>query len=37
MLPKPALKVGHVWRGFDQGRLAKEKELFAGIDEYRTR
>lgn len=33
-LPKPVLKVWHVWRGFDQGRVGKGKELVAGIDEY---
>lgn len=36
-LPKPTLEVGHVWWGFDQRRIGKEKELVAGINEYWTR
>jgi hypothetical protein len=36
-LPKPVLKVGHVWWSVDQRRVGKEKELVAGINEYWTR
>jgi hypothetical protein len=37
VLPIPVLKVGHIWRGFDQRRVGKEKKLVAGINEYWTR